>query len=119
MDLQTLLSENKELVMVVVAGLFGIVAALIKSKMKLSPALLWFFASLLCLGAGCALLFLEYSQFHFNPEEGLSLDNKGSLLALGGCLLVAAGGIWGIVNFLRLFVGNPVPLPDAAPGKKR
>jgi len=119
MDLQALLSEHKELVGVVVAGIFGIAAALIKSKMKLSPPLIWFFVSLLCLGVGAALLLLEQIQFYFDPHAGVGLHNKGSLLALSGCLLLAAGGIWGIINFLRLFLDRPLALPDAPPGKKR
>jgi len=119
MDFQALLSEHKELVGVVVAGVFGIVAALIKSKMKFSAPLIWFFVSLFCLAAGAALLFLEQAQFHFDPHAGVGLQNRNSLLALAGCLLLAAGGIWGIINFLRLFLDRPLTLPDAPPGKKR
>jgi hypothetical protein len=121
MDLQTFFSENKEVVAVVIAGLFGILAALIKSKMKLSPPLLWFFASLVCAVVGAGLLFVEYNQpqLYFDPDAGLSLENKGSILALAGCLLLATGGIWGMINFLRLFIGGPVAYPDEPPKKKR
>jgi hypothetical protein len=119
MDLQGFFNEHKELVGIVIGGLFAIVAALIKSKMKFSPPVLWFFASLICLAVGGALLFMESEKYHFDPEVGVSLDNKGSLFALGGCLLVATGAIWGIINFGRLFIGRPDSLPDAAPGKKK
>lgn len=121
MDLQTFIQENKEIVGVVIAGLFGIVAALIKSKMKFSPPVLWLFASLFCLMVGLTMLFIERNMtgLHFFPEDGISTESKGAMLALGGCLLVATGAIWGIINLLRLFVGGPKPLPDAAPGKKK
>jgi hypothetical protein len=120
MDLSKLWAEHKEVILVLVAGLFSILAALIKSKMKLSPPVLWFFASLACLAAGGALLFLESVQLHFDPEAALDQDNKGAMLALGGCLLLAAGGIWAIINFLRLlFGGSPAGLPDEPPKKKK
>jgi hypothetical protein len=120
MDLSKLWADYKEVILVLAAGLFSILAALIKSKLRPSPPLLWFFAALLCLAAGAALLFGESVQFHFDPEAPLDQDNKGAMLALGGCLLLAAGGIWAVINFLRLlFGGSPAGLPDAPPAKKR
>jgi len=124
MDLQQFFNDNKELVIAVVGGIFAVIAAVIKSKMKLSRALLWFLASMICLGAGATLFFLESTQegLHFNPPDEVSLEvlsNKPALLMLGACLLMATGAIWGIINFLRLFVGGSTPLPDSKPGKKR
>ncbi len=118
MDPQALLSEHKELIAVVVAGLFSIVAALIKSKMQPSPPLRWFLASVVCFLLGSLLLFLEYSRYPFDPNAELTLSNTGAILALTGCLCVAAGGIWGMIQFTRLFTSSPVPAQQTSKKQK-
>jgi di/tricarboxylate transporter len=116
MDLRAFFTEYKEHILVVLAGLFGIAAAVIKSKMRPSAALSWFFASVFCLLLGFGLLFLEYALYPFDPDVELTPSNTGAMLVLGGCLCIAAGGLWGFINFIRLFTAAPVA---ESSGKKK
>src|SRR5262245_57360856 len=108
MNWQSLWNDNKELILVVAAGLFSIVAAVLKSKMKLSPTLGWLVASVVCLAGGGVLWHLEYNKYPFDPEKSLSLENTGALLLIGAALLGATGAIWTVINLMRtLFGGSP------------
>ena len=71
----------------------------------------------LFLGAAC--LAAEFYLFPVNADDPLDSDNVGELLCLAGCVFVAAGVIWGVVNLIRLMLWRkpvevvPVPVPPA------
>src|SRR4051794_17695412 len=101
MNWQNVWEQYKELIIVIAGGLFSIVAAVLKTKMKLSPTLGWLVASVVCLAGGGVLLNLEYNKYHFDPEKSIDVTHTGALLLIGGALLGTTGAVWAVINLLR------------------
>jgi hypothetical protein len=101
--------ENKEIIAAVTGGTLAIIAAYIRRdkapvrharRRPIRNALL---LSLLGLALGAACLAAEALFFPINPDvDDLSTENLGEILCLAGCVFVAAGIIWGVINVFRL-----------------
>src|SRR4051794_9746627 len=101
MNWQAIWNEYKELIIVAAGGVFSIVAAVLKTKMKLSPTLGWLVASVVLLAGGGVLLQLEYNKYHYDPERSVGIDHPGALLLIGGALLGTTGAVWVVINLMR------------------
>jgi len=117
MNAQEMWNEYKELILVIAGGLFSIVAAVLKTKMKLSASLGWLVASVVCLIGGGVMLRVEYAKIHFDPDKALDLENYGAMLMLGGALLLSTGIVWGLINLMRTLFGGS-PKDDERPRKR-
>ena len=138
MDVRTILSEQKQIIAAIIAGLFAIVAAYIrrdKSPERTGakrPVLGLLLLPLGYLLVGVGLLAAEFFSLNVNPEGDLSLDNPGAILCLAGCVFVVAGVVWLPINLIRLLTwpkpkgtagslsavqaaGSPSPGPDQLP----
>src|SRR5437763_793469 len=108
MDVKTLLSDYKQVIAAVVAGLFAIVAAYIRRDKRLErpgakrPVLGLLLLPILYLIAGVVLLAIEFFKVNVDPSLDLDLHNGGAILLLAGCVLVVAGVVWFPVNIIRL-----------------
>src|SRR5262249_19622648 len=110
MNLQAMWNEYKELIIVIAGGLFSIVAAVLKSKMKFSSTHVWLIVSVICLAGGGVLWHLQgnVEKYRFDHEKALGVDHLGSLMLLGAAVLGSAGAIWTFINLMRtLFGGSP------------
>ncbi len=119
-DLPSFVTEYKEIVVAIIAGIFGVIVAIIRrpprehTAKKPFPVML--IASVLSLLIGGGLLAAEYFKFNLDPDGELSLQNPGAILSLAGCMFVAAGLIWTPLNLLHLLRPAATKFPDAAPG---
>jgi len=112
------LGEAKEIVVAVIAGIFGIIAAFIKRGGRggetqgggppKNKAPMWLLVSVASVLLGAAMLAAENFKVNLNPDGGLSLKNPGAILCLAGSMLVGVGVVWTFVNFCRLF-SAPAP----------
>ena len=127
-DLSAAFSENKEIVVAVIAGVFGVMAAYIKRKPTKdkgeppkNPALKWLLVSFVSLLLGAGLLAAEHWKFNLDPAGDLGLENPGAILCLAGSMLVAIGAVWMFVNLGRLAARPAVPreLPPTLKGLGR
>jgi hypothetical protein len=109
MNLVKFVEENKQIVAAVLAGIFAITAAYIRRDRRHEkaggdrPFRRLMLPPLLCLVLGAGLLAAENYAYNFDPAgEWVSVHNPGAGLALGGCIFLAAGVIWGFIHFIRL-----------------
>ncbi len=108
MELLKFVREHQAIIGAVIAGTFAITAAYIRrdrrweNKAGKTPVFRLLLFPLLALLAGGGLLATEYFVFNLDPDgELIGLNNPGAALALGGCLLLSAGLIWGSINVVR------------------
>jgi hypothetical protein len=125
MQVPPFVKENKEIIAAVTGGTLAIIAAYIRRdkspvrharRRPIRNALL---LSLLGLALGAACLAAEALFFPINPDvDDLSTENLGEILCLAGCVFVAAGIIWGVINVFRLALWKKpedVVAPDDVP----
>jgi hypothetical protein len=117
MDITKWISENKQIVAAILAGIFAITAAYIRRDRRFEkvkkPGRRLLMPPFLCFVLGAGLLGAEYFVYNMDYEafEKNSLDvsgNPGAALAFGGCLFLAISVIWGFANFVRLVTHKPV-----------
>jgi hypothetical protein len=121
-DLAPFFSENKEIVVAIIAGVFGVMAAYIKrgGKEKGEPGTpggpkpgKWLLISFVSMIVGAGLLAAEHWKFNLDPAGDLNLANPGAILCLAGSMLLAVGAVWTCVNLVRLVKGSPVSAVSA------
>ena len=119
MELLKFVREHQAIIGAVIAGTFAITAAYIRrdrrweNKAGKTPVFRLLLFPVLGLLAGGGLLATEYFVFNLDPDgELIGLNNPGAALALGGCLLLSAGLIWGSINVVRALTWPKMPEPD-------
>jgi len=138
MNWKTLLSDNKQIIAALIAGVLAIVAAYIRRDKSgdragakipvLGLLLLPFFYLLL----GIGLLAVEFFAMNVEAKDA----GYGEILCLAGCVFVVAGVVWLPINLTRLIFwprpkekvsplpaaqtagSGPGPVPPASPIRK-
>jgi hypothetical protein len=64
----------------------------------------------LLIGGGC--LAAEYFAYNIEPSGDIVTGDTGTILALVGCVLIAAGLMWGPYNLYRLATWPKPPAPE-------
>jgi len=119
MDWRTLLSDQKQIIAAVIAGLLAIVAAYIRrdhrgeTHTSGTPVLGLLLFPLFYLLLGASLLYFEFYYWNVKPGGDLSLSNPGAILCLAGCVFVVAGVVWFPINLIRLVLWPRPPLTPA------
>src|SRR5262249_709520 len=118
MNLTQFIKDHGHIIAACIAGVFAIIAAIIRRDRRFErsggrPVKRLLGLPLLGLLLGGGLLAAEH--FIVNVEPGgnlLSTETPGAILILAGCIFLSAGVIWGIINIFRLLLWRPTQPAD-------
>jgi hypothetical protein len=119
MEIPAFVKDHGHIIAACIAGTLAIVAAIIRRDRRHErpsgrPFLRLLGLPFLYLLLGGGLLAGEH--FIINVEPGgnlLSTENPGAILCLTGCIFIAAGVLWGVINVFRLLLWRPTRPKEA------